>query len=189
MREAHQPAGKAPPVTEQPSTLPDLRTWFHEQAQTYRNGNDRPLGGYVKLMSAYSAVTLAGAAVARKTGRVPNPLSPWDVLQLAAATHRVSRLIAKDAVTSPVRAPFTTYDGVSGPGELAEEVRGHGLQHSVGELLTCPMCLAQWVATGFGFGLVFAPAPTRLAMSVFAAVAGADFLHHLYVHLQQSTES
>jgi hypothetical protein len=96
-------------------------------------------------------------------------------------------MIAKDPVTSPFRAPFTAFEEASAPGELHEEVRGHGLQHSVGELLTCPMCLAQWVATGFTLGLVFAPGPVRLALSTFTAVAGADFLQHAYVALQQAT--
>ena len=49
------------------------------------------------------------------------------------------------------------------------------------------MCLAQWVATGFTFGLIFAPGPTRLAMSALTAVAGADFLQHAYVALQKAS--
>src|SRR5207237_211568 len=97
------------------------------------------------------------------------------------------RLIAKDPVTSPLRAPFTSYEGTSAPGELHEEVRGHGLAHSVGELLTCPMCLGQWVATAFSLGLFIAPRPTRMVMSTFAAVAGSDFLQHVYADLQQSS--
>lgn len=165
-----------------------LRSWPHRQAETYRNGHDRPLGGYVKLMSAYASGTAAAAIAARRRHRDVPRLSPWDVTQLSVATHKLSRLLAKDPVTSPIRAPFTKYEGVSAPSELAEEVRGHGVQHSVGELLTCPMCLAQWIATGLAFGLVFAPAPTRLAMSALTAVAGADFLQHAYVKLQQATE-
>jgi hypothetical protein len=107
---------------------------------------------------------------------------------LGIATHKASRTIAKDAVTSPLRAPFTTFEGSSAPGELHEEVRGDGIQHSAGELLSCPMCLAQWVATGLSLGLVFAPTATRLAMSTLTAVAASDFLQHLYVRLQQATE-
>jgi hypothetical protein len=175
-------------MSENRATLTGLRSWTQQQAETYRNGNDRPLAGYLKLMSVYATGTLGAVLAARKAGRVPARLSPWDVAQLAVATHKVSRLIAKDPVTSPLRAPFTTYEGLSAPSELEEEVRGHGLQHSVGELLTCPMCLAQWVATGFSVGLVFAPGPVRLAMSTFTAVAGADFLQHAYVKLQQATE-
>jgi len=166
-----------------------LRTWAQRQGTEYRNGNERPLGGYLSLLSIYATGTAAAALAARRLGRsAPQRLSPWDVLQLTIATHKVSRVIAKDPVTSPLRAPFTTYAGVSAPSELHEEVRGHGLKHSAGELLTCPMCLAQWVATAFCAGLVLAPVPTRLAMATFTAVAGADFLQHLYVRLQQATE-
>jgi hypothetical protein len=43
---------------------------------------------------------------------------------VAAAAHKLSRLLAKDPVTSPLRAPFTSYQGTQGPAELKEEVRG-----------------------------------------------------------------
>lgn len=166
-----------------------VRSWLRQQGQAYRNGADRPLGGYLVLVSGYTASTVAGGLVARRLGRpVPERVGPWDVFLLATATHRLARTIAKDPVTSPLRAPFTSYAGTSAPGELAEEVRGHGLQHSVGELLACPMCLAQWVATAFSLGLVMAPRATRLAMSTLTGVAGADFLQHVYVYLQKATE-
>jgi hypothetical protein len=169
-------------------TRTDLLSWAQRQAETYRNGHDRPLAGYLTLMSVYAASAASTGVTARCTGRAAPRLSPWDVFQLSVATHKVSRLLAKDPVTSPLRAPFTTYTGQSAPAELDEEVRGHGIQQSIGELLTCPMCLAQWVATCFSIGLVFAPGPARMALSTFTAVAGSDFLQHLYVKLQQATE-
>jgi hypothetical protein len=162
---------------------------MQRQGELYRDGEDRPLGGYLALMGIYSAATMLGTLLARRLGRpAPKRISPWDVTQLILTTHKLSRLIAKDPVTSPVRAPFTTYKGVSAPGELTEEVRGHGFQHAAGELITCPMCLGQWVATALCFGLVTAPRSTRLTMATFSAVAGADFLQHAYVALQQATE-
>jgi Protein of unknown function (DUF1360) len=165
------------------------KAWWQRQSEAYRHGEERPLGGYVMLMTVYATATVGGTAAAKALGReLPDRVSPWDLLQLTAATHKLSRLIAKDPVTSPFRAPFTRFEGTSAPSELAEEVRGHGLQHSVGELLTCPMCLAQWVATALTLGLVVAPRPTRMMISVFTAVAGADFLHHLYAALQQASE-
>ncbi len=96
---------------------------------------------------------------ARLTGRrAPARITPWDVVLLGTATHKLTRILAKDAVTSPLRAPFVQYKGASGESELAEEVREHGgTKHAVGELLTCPFCLAQWVATTFVAGWVFAP--------------------------------
>ena len=102
---------------------------------------------------------------------------------------RLSRTLAKDPVTSPLRAPFTKYEGTSGAAELAEEVRGEGLQHSVGELITCPMCLAQWVSAALCGGLVFAPRATRLVMATMSGVAGADFLQYAYAYLQKQVEA
>jgi hypothetical protein len=104
------------------------------------------------------------------------------------ATHKLSRLIAKDTVTAPLRAPFTRFEGPQGQGELHEEVRGHGARHTLGELLTCPFCLAQWVATAFAAGLVFAPRPTRLVASTFATVAISDALQNVYAFLQKKAE-
>ena len=165
------------------------QSWLRRQGAAYRNGHDRPLVGYIGLMGAYTVATGGASGLAKALGRrQPAGLSPWDVIQLALATQRLARLIAKDPVTSPLRAPFTEYQGTSAPGELAEEVRGHGARHAVGELLTCPMCLSQWIATGFAVGLALAPKFTRMSMGTFAGVAGADFLQHVYVRLQQATE-
>lgn len=166
-----------------------MTTWFQRQATAYKNGQNRPLGGYVALMGVYGAGTAASAAAARARGRpAPAKMSPWDLIQLTVATHKLARLIAKDPITSPLRAPFTTYKGTSAPAELAEEVRGHGLQHSIGELVTCPMCLGQWVATLFVLGSAIAPTTTRVITSTLTAVAGADFLQYAYAALQQATE-
>ena len=68
---------------------------------------------------------------------------------IGVATHRLARTIAKDPITSPIRMPFTQYDGLGGPAELHEKVVANGMGHAIGELLTCPFCLSQWVATGF----------------------------------------
>ena len=104
----------------------------------------------------------------------------------AAATHKISRLLARDAVTSPLRAPFTSYEGTAGPAELAEDARGQGVQKSVGELITCPFCTSVWVATGLTAGLVFLSGTTRLAMGTFAALAGADMLQFAHARLTKS---
>jgi hypothetical protein len=93
-----------------------------------------------------------------------------------------------DSASSPLRAPFTRYKGVSGPAELAEEARGGGVRKAVGELVTCPFCLSQWVATGFVLGFALAPRPTRMAASVFASLALADFLQFGYVWAERKAE-
>ena len=163
--------------------------WARQQATAYRDGADRPLGGYLALLGVYAGGVGATALAGRLAGRrLPDRIGLLDLGLLGVATHRLSRTIAKDPITSPVRAPFTKYDGTSAAGELAEQVRGHGLQHSIGELIACPMCLAQWVASALSAGLVFAPRQTRLAMATLSAVASADFLQYVYALLQQKVE-
>jgi hypothetical protein len=108
---------------------------------------------------------------------------------MTAGTHKLTRLLAKDVVTSPIRMPFTYYRESGGPGEVMEEVREQGqLRHAVGELLTCPFCLSMWVASGFTVGMLFAPRVTRVVASTFTAVAGADYLQLMYARLQQAAE-
>lgn len=100
----------------------------------------------------------------------------------------MSRLVAKDSVTSPLRAPFTRCSGTAGPAEVAEEVRGRASGMPSGELVTCPFCVAKRVATAYGAGLVFAPQASRLAGATMTAVAGSDWLQPACARLQRSAE-
>ncbi|ORA19404.1 DUF1360 domain-containing protein [Mycobacterium arosiense] len=161
-----------------------------EEADAYRGDNDRPLGGYLAVMAVYGVVVVAAVLAALATGRtLPTRWRVQDLLILTLGSHKLSRTLTKDAVTSPLRAPFTRYQGTGGPAEVQEEVREQSpLRHSLGELLTCPFCLDMWVATGFAIGLVFAPRFTRLIAGVFSALAGADFLQLAYAMAQQSAE-
>jgi len=164
-----------------------IKHWAQREAETYRNGNDRPLSGYLAAMSGYAAAVTGATLLGRRLGfRAPEQITPWDVALLGLATHRVTRTVTKDAVLSPVRAPFTTYAGLQGPAELREEARTDShLRHAAGELLTCPFCLAQWVATGFAAGLVFAPRAARLVAATFASIAISDFLQFGYTAMQR----
>ena len=157
----------------------------HREKHAYTQGEERPLGSFAALMGAYGATVAALSAAVRVSGReLPERFSGSDLALVTVATHKLARVIAKDPVTSPLRAPFTTFDGTSGEAELAEQVRGSGPRKAIGELVTCPFCLGQWVATGFVFGLVLAPRPTRLAASVFTALTGADVLQLAYAKAQ-----
>jgi hypothetical protein len=164
-----------------------LTDWGRSQSTRYARGHERPIRGYSAAMGVYGAGVAALFAVARRRGlRLPDGVSPWEVALFGMATHKLSRTLSKDAVTSPLRAPFTAFQGPQAPAELAEEPRkDSAVQHAVGELVTCPFCLAQWVATGFIAGAVFAPRATRLAAATFASVAVSDFLQFGYAKLQQ----
>ncbi|MGB2570213.1 DUF1360 domain-containing protein [Micromonospora citrea] len=159
--------------------------------RAYAPDEYRPLDGYLKAMGTYATVAASLAGLVKATGRpVPERPATADVVLLGIATHKLSRLLAKDAVTSPLRAPFTRYDHPIGSGEVMEQVRDSGspTRHAIGELLSCPFCLAVWVATGMTAGLVLAPRLTRLVATALTAVAASDFLQMGYAVAQQAAE-
>jgi hypothetical protein len=149
---------------------------------------DRPLGGYLAIMGGYGALMTSAATLLARRNRLPNGVAAGDAVLLALATHKLSRTLTKDAVASPLRAPFTRFKGAAGPGEVNESVRGEGVQKAAGELISCPFCLDQWVASAFVVGLAVAPRVTRLIASTFAVRAGADFLHFAYAAAEHAAE-
>jgi Protein of unknown function (DUF1360) len=158
------------------------------QARNY--SPEQPLGGYAATVSVYGALVAAVAVGTKLTGRsAPPGLSPADAVKFAAATHKLSRLLTKDPVTSPLRAPFTKFEGQEGAAELHEEVRGQGERKAVGELLTCPFCAEVWVATALTAGRIFLPQLTRTAIDVLAGLAGADILQFTRAWLEKESSA
>jgi hypothetical protein len=151
--------------------------------EPFRGYSDRPraLGEYAALIAGFAtSFGVAVAAARRRRGELPERIEPRDVVMAGVATQKLSRLITKDRVTSVVRAPFTREDG-AGPGpEMSEHPRGGGPRRAVGELLSCPFCMSQWVAGGFTAGLLLAPRPTRVVIAMFDMVAISDFLQVAY---------
>ena len=141
----------------------------------------RPLLGHSLLTAGFATAFVGGLVAARRARGDfgPRP-GVWDLITVGAATHKLSRLITKDRVTSFIRAPFVRYEDAAGHGEVSEEPRGTGLRLATGELLVCPYCLGQWIAAAFGVGLVGAPDLTRLLAFVFTAETAADFLQLAY---------
>jgi hypothetical protein len=143
----------------------------------YAGDAERPMRGYAVVLGSYAGVVSVLALVVKGSGvRLPDRVGLADVAPLGAATHKASRLLSKDAVTSPLRAPVARFVEETGMSEVNESPRGHGVRHAVGELATCPFCLAIWVGTGLTAGMVFAPRLTRLVATMFSAVAVSDTL-------------
>ncbi len=156
----------------------------HAAAYAADATDDRPLGGYLQTMSAYAGLAGTAALVSWRRGvRLPASVPPADVVLMGAATYQLTRIIGKDSITSPLRARFTRYVEPAGPGEVAEAPRGTGVTHAVGELVTCPFCLAQWVATGLVFGYLWQPRPTRWAMGMLSVVAMANLMQFVHARL------
>ena len=126
------------------------------EADAYRGDNPRPLGGYVAVLIVYGVLVALTTVVAAATGRkLPEQWRVQDLLTVTLGTHKLSRTLSKDAVTSPLRAPFAHYEGTGGPAEVQEQSSAGGPgAPRLGELITCPFCLDMWVATLFVIGLI-----------------------------------
>lgn len=98
----------------------------------------RPLSAYLGLIGLFNSLFSGFLLLVRARRRaLPERVDAKDIVLLGIATHKLSRLLAKDSVTSPLRAPFTTFKG---PGEMASELsespRGANWQRPIGELVT-----------------------------------------------------
>lgn len=140
-----------------------------------------PLLAFAVAMALFNGLFAAGLLLARRHGReLPERPALADIALIGIASHKLSRLIGKDKVTSPLRAPFTELEGSGGPGELDEASRGTGARKAVGELIVCPYCLGLWVVAAFSIGLLFAPRLVRFVAAVFTALTASDFLQIAY---------
>ncbi|MEU1012861.1 DUF1360 domain-containing protein [Streptomyces sp. NPDC005890] len=165
-----------------------LHGLLRRTGRQYAAGHDRPLGGYLAAMAGFAAYTTAWATAVRLRGRpLPDRPEPWDVVLTSVATFRLSRLLTKASVTSPLRAPFTRYVAPQGPAELREEAQPEDGKHTVGELATCPFCMSVWVASTLTAGQLLWPRATRTAMGALTALAGADTLQLAYSALVEKT--
>lgn len=138
------------------------------------------LAEFAGMLAFYltAIAVLTGVAVERKA--FPRRFGLLDLALLGVATHKLSRLIAKDRITGILRAPFVSYIKSAGAGEVEEEPRGHGIQRGIGTLISCPYCMGPWCAAALGFGFLFAPRVARFFAGIFASVAISDFLHRAY---------
>jgi hypothetical protein len=152
----------------------------------YSPEEPKPLFGYAVLATAFNAAVVGYAAAHRRSGRrLPGALPAGDYALLTLATQKLSRLIAKDRVTSFARAPFTRYQDEAGPSEVSEEPRGTGLRLATGELLVCPYCVGLWVSAGFVGSYIARPDATRMVAAMFAVLGGSDFLQQVWAALDE----
>ncbi|QRO01224.1 DUF1360 domain-containing protein [Archangium violaceum] len=144
----------------------------------YRDEDQRPLGSYALLMTAWNLGLVGLLTLGRR--RLKHRMDLGDTVLLGVATHKLTRLLARDQVTSPLRAPFTRFESKGSAGEVNETSRGEGLRRAVGDLVSCIFCLGPWVGLGLTGLYVAKPEAARVVGSVFALTATSDFLHRGY---------
>lgn len=100
----------------------------------------------------------------RKEAAGQAPLSGADLPVLALATFALADVVAKERVSTWIREPFVKESADHKP----VEAEGSGLQHAIGELLTCSRCMGTWSALGL-LGLRSAsPSASRVVNGVLA---------------------
>jgi len=140
---------------------------------------------YATLLAFYLTSVAVLTGIAGEQKRLPRKFGALDIALLGIATHKLSRIVAKDRITGILRAPFVSYVRSAGAGEVEEEPRGRGFQRGIGHLMSCPYCMAPWCATALGFGVLFAPRVTRFFAGILVSVATSDFLHRAYAKMEK----
>ena len=138
--------------------------------------DQRPLSEYAALTAAFGGVLGGFLLLAQR--RLPERIGFGDVARIGLASYKVGRLVAKDEVTSWMRAPVTR-------DEEASEPKSQGVERALGELVTCPYCVGVWAASVLTYALVLFPRQTRVVTTIFGAQAVADFLNAAFVRLKE----
>ena len=141
--------------------------------------------GYLAAMTVFGTSVVAASVTALARGKeLPETFRASDLALGALATQKFTRIIAKDVVTTPIRAPFAEFDKPLGSAEVQDRPKGGAHRHVFGELITCPFCLAPWTATAYVAALTVAPRAVRAWAAVFAFVSTSDALQHVYARIR-----
>jgi hypothetical protein len=129
--------------------------WTGEQGRS-----PLPLLGYAVITGTF--LLGVGGLLFRleRDGRLLEEVRLADLALLGLGSQQLSRMITRDRVTTVFRAPFTTYAGTrdAAPGEANEVARrSNTIQQAIGELVTCPFCMATWTTTALFGGYLVKP--------------------------------
>lgn len=152
---------------------------------TDRTGPD---GRLLKLTLIGSFLATGAVASVPALVRRRSPMGPMQLLMLGTAAYRIGRMVAFERVGTPLRDAFTaTVPDDSGMGETVV-ARGRGPRWVVGELLSCPICVATWAASGLVVGLGVLPRYTQTLLTILSATGLAELLNQLIEVLTWSAE-
>src|SRR5438034_7867179 len=158
---------------------------YGERTEEKEECDEQLLAEYASMLAFYIITVAVLSGMAVEKNRLPRRFALLDLALLGIATHKLSRMVAKDRITGVLRAPFVNYIRSAGEGEVEEEPRGRGIQRGIGQLISCPYCMGPWCATALAFGFVFAPRATRFFAGILASVTASDFLQRAYLNLKQ----
>jgi hypothetical protein len=143
-----------------------------------------PYGAYAVITGAFAGGLGAAGVLSRLLDRDPQCQSPLDLVVLSAATFKAARTLARDEVTSFMRAPFVQGEAHEGDEEPLETGDFH---QAIGELITCSRCAGTWAAAGLATVQVLAPRFGRLLTWSLGAAGINDFLQAGFAALTEKS--
>lgn len=156
---------------------------------SHRDEKKSLLTSYGVLLTAFGVYTVLTYQASQCAEDKKSKFSLGDYLLLGFATHKITRILSHDRVTRPLRAPFTEEKPQPKEKAKKEVSKGSGIQKALGDLLTCQFCLGPWVAASLLLGFNVLPQYSRRIASIFAVVAGSDFLHLGYQSLKSPSDT
>src|SRR5215218_8250917 len=90
----------------------------------YKKNEDVPLFSYGVLAGTFNLLFALFLLVTRLSGKpIPERMDLKDIALLGVATHKISLVGSQDAITSPLRAPFTELNEKQSPKKVDEKPR------------------------------------------------------------------
>ena len=155
------------------------------QVRAKRPSAPEPIQAYLTLVGVFvGASSLALVWLRRRRRRLPRA-RVLDLALLSLGTARLSRLITRDKVMRPLRAPFTVTQAEPS-GEVHERARGSGWTRAAGELITCPRCTALWAASGLTVAYYATAYVGRFATLVLSSALISDFTNRTLAMLNEA---
>jgi Protein of unknown function (DUF1360) len=142
-----------------------------------------PYAGYAGIMSTFAGGLVAAGALAKH--RDAREHTPLDLAVASFATFKAARTIARDEVTSFIRAPFVAGEAHEGKEDLIET---GDLYQAIGELVTCSRCIGTWCAAGLASPQILAPRFGRLLAWSLAAAGTNDWLQGGFATLTHKSD-
>lgn len=141
---------------------------------------------YAILEAVFATGLLFVVRLARRRERDGRePVRARELPVLAIATFALADVVAKEKVSTWIREPFVQ-EGADHKPVAAE---GSGLQHAIGELLTCTRCMGTWGALGLIGLRVGSPSTSRVVTGVLALTGVNDVLQSAFRLLSERTNA
>src|SRR5437879_8736512 len=98
---------------------------YGERTREKEECDEQLLAEYATMLGFYVASVAVLTGLAKEQRRLPRRFGLLDLALLGIATHKLSRIVAKDRITGILRAPFVNYIRSAGAGEVEEEPTFH----------------------------------------------------------------